>query len=107
MKTALNQLYDGSGGDDEATDNNHPPLYEEVGDIRAQDITVSPSDCSSTVKVGSVLVNNPIYGNENGTVGVGEDIDRYNRTFQQPVPPAEVNSELERYYELFNNHPTK
>ena len=87
MKIAINQLYEGSASDEQDTDN--LPLYEEVPDFKAQYVN-SPSD--GTVRVDSVLVNNPIYGDENvngnATVDTGDQFDHYDRTFQQPAPGA-------------------
>lgn len=84
-KTAINQLYEGSASDEQ--DTNNLPLYEEVPDFKAQYVN-SPSD--STVRVDSVLVNNPIYGDENGNgnFDTGDRFDHYDRTFQQPTPGA-------------------
>ena len=87
MKTAINQLYEGSASDEQDTDN--LPFYEEVPDFKAQYVNF-PSD--GTVRVNSVLVNNPIYGDENGnttvTVDTGDRFDHYDQTFQQPAPGA-------------------
>jgi hypothetical protein len=85
VKTAINQLYDGSPTDEQDMDN--LPLYEEVPGLKAQYVN-SPPD--STPRVGSVLVNNPIYGdeNENAKFDTGDRFDGYDRTFPRPTPQA-------------------
>jgi hypothetical protein len=95
VKTAINQLYDGS-----PTDEQDMALYEEVPDLKAQYVN-SPPPADSTPKVGSVLVNNPIYGDENENNAkfdtAGDRFNGYDRTtFQRPTPQA---SDSELYIE--------
>ena len=63
VKIVLNQLYNASPLNDNQ-DTDTLPYYEEVGEARSpttQYVNVSPSDSSMR---DSMLVNNPIYGDE-------------------------------------------
>ncbi len=97
MKTAINQMYDGSPIDEQDMDN--LPLYEKVPDLKAVQYVNSPPD--GTPRVGSVLVNNPIYGDENekAKFETGDRFDGYDRTFQRPTPQTS-DGELYIEYDL-------
>lgn len=94
VKIALNQLYNASPLNDGQKADNMTPFYEEVAETRsptAQYVNVSPSDSSTR---DSILVNNPIYGDDDDEVNGNENaytapIDHGYQTSSEPPVHSE------------------